>query len=301
MNISRRDFLKACGASAAMLGIGAKFASPAALTPGAAVPITPHTGTAVLIDTTRCVGCNSCTTACKIANHLPTDPIPPTCLSATTLSVIELKNISPTLNKPVLKPVKWACMHCENPACVASCPVGALTKAADGHVAYDENICIGCRYCMAACPFGIPKYDWASPDPKIVKCTQACMADGTRNQPACVQACPNQALLFGNRTDILAIARDRITQSPSKYVNHIYGENELGGTSRLYISGTPFEELGFRTDLPSEPLPQYTWNAMEKIPAVLGSVAVLLSGIAWWTHRGESKKLVEAPVTVTNK
>ncbi len=294
MKLSRRDFIKVCGASVAMLGVGAKLVSPGVLTPGAAVPISPKAGSAVLIDTTRCVGCKSCQKACKVANNLPADDNP-TCLSATTLSIVEMQNISTVKDKPVIKPVKWGCMHCESPACVSVCPVGALVKAEDGHVAYDENICIGCRYCMTACPFGIPKYNWNSANPKINKCQQGCMADGKRDRPACVQACPAQALQYGNRNELLTIAKDRIAKDPGKYVNQVYGENVIGGTSRLYLSGTPFEQLGFRTDLPLEALPELTWNAQSKIPFVLGGVVTLLSGIAWWTHRDE-RKLATQPL-----
>ncbi len=296
MKLSRRDFLKVCGASAAMLGVGAKFVPPAAFTTGASVPISPRAGTAVLIDMTRCVGCKSCQRACKQANNLPANDNP-TCLSATTLSIVEMRNISTVPTKPIIKPVKWGCMHCENPACVSVCPVGALYKGEDGHVAYDENICIGCRYCMTACPFGIPKYNWNSANPKINKCQQGCMTDGKRDRPACVQACPSQALQFGNRNELLTIAKDRIAKDPGKYVNHVYGENEIGGTSRLYLSGVPFDQLGFRTDLPTEALPELTWNVQSKLPFVLTGVAALLSGIAWWTHRTE-RKLVPQPLPV---
>lgn len=284
-----------------MLGVGATpvlsrangFVLPAALTTGAAAPISPKAGSAVLIDTTRCIGCRSCQFACKQANGLAPDTVPASTLSAATLSVVQFRNVSTEPAKPVVKPVKFACMHCENPACASVCPVGAITKKENGTVAYDENICIGCRYCMTACPFGIPKYNWNSANPKINKCQQGCMADGKRDRPACVQACPAQALQFGSRNELLTIAKDRIAKDPGKYVNHIYGENEIGGMSRLYLSSIPFEQFGFRTDLPNEPLPELTWNAQSKIPAVLGTVAVLLSGIAWWTHRPERKTATE--------
>ncbi len=296
MNISRRDFLKLVGASAALAGVGAKIAPPVLLNPNASVPISPRAGSAVLIDTTKCVGCKSCQTACKVANNLPTDDNP-TCLSATTLSIVCFKNISTDLNKPIVKTYKFGCMQCQDPACVSVCPVGALYKKADGTVAYDANVCIGCRYCMTACPFGIPKYDWNSPNPKINKCQQACMADGKRDKPACVAACPAKALSYGSREELLATAHTIIRQNPTQYIDQVYGENVIGGTSRLYLTATPFDVLGFRTDLPNEPLPKLTWAAMEKIPAVLGSVAVLLSGIAWWTHRNEAKA-EPAPVTL---
>ncbi len=286
MNLSRRDFLKVCGASAAMLGIGAKFAEP---TVGrrVAVPTNPHAAMGVLIDTTACVGCRTCQKTCKATNGLPADDVPATCLSATALTVVDMHNISANAAQPVIKPVKLQCMHCEDPACVSACPVGALYKKDNGCVGYDAYKCIGCRYCMTACPFGVPKYDWNSPNPKINKCVQGCMAKGNLDQPACVQACPAKALTYGNRQELLTIARDRIAKNPGKYVNYIYGERDAGGTSMLYLSGTPFEQLGFRTDLPETALPPLTMNVMEKVPWVLGTVLVGLSSIAWWTHREE--------------
>ena len=298
MKLSRRDFLKIAGAGAVTLGVGATFAPPALGPVARQVPISPKVGNGVLIDAAQCVGCKSCQRACKIANNLPSDGRE-TSLSATTLTIVDFKNISPKIDQPEVKPVKRQCMHCEEPACVSVCPVGALVKSDSGAVTYDANKCIGCRYCMMACPFGVPKYNWSSPNPQINKCAQQCMANGKATSPACVQACPVKALAYGSRDELLTIAHTRIAQNPTKYVNQVYGENEIGGTSMLYLSSVPFEQLGFRTDLPTEPLPSLTWAAQEKIPGVLVTVATLLSGIAWWTHRRQAQQLVEAPVEVT--
>ncbi len=302
MNISRRDFLKVCGAGAALAGVGAQV-PPAALSKAfKSVPTNPQAENSVLIDTTQCVGCKTCQKTCKIVNGLPQDPYGnETALSATALTVVDMHNVGTDPKRPMIKPVKVQCMHCSEPACASVCPVGAITKSASGPVVYDPNKCIGCRYCMTACPFGVPKYEWSSASPKIVKCQQSCMADGSRTRPACVEACPAQALTYGKRSDLIALAHDRINKNPTRYVDHIYGENEVGGTTMLYLSGTPFDKLGFRMDLPTEPLPQLSLNVMEKVPYVLGGVLTLLSAVAWWTHRGESKRLVEAPVTVPNK
>ena len=300
MNLSRRDFLKICGAGAVTLGVGAKFAPDALSVGSRKVPVAPFRGNGVLIDASACVGCKSCQRACKIANNLPSDGRE-TSLSATTLTIVDFKNISTKLDQPEIKPVKKQCMHCDNPACVSVCPVGALVKTESGAVTYDADKCIGCRYCMMACPFGVPKYNWDDPNPKINKCAQACMANGKSNTPACVQACPVKALAYGSREELLTIAHARIAQNPTKYVNHVYGENEIGGTSMLYLSSVPFEQLGFRTDLPSEPLPELTWAVQEKIPGIFAGVVTALSAIAWWTHRKPAKKLVEAPVEVTGE
>ncbi len=287
MKISRRDFIKWAGASAALVGVGAQVSPPRFPMRLQASPITPRTGFGLLIDLKRCIGCKLCVGACKQANNLPEDSA--ASLSPTTLTIIDFKNVSPNVADPVIKPVKRQCMHCLEPACVSVCPVSALERNEKGHVVYEAEKCIGCRYCMVACPFGIPKYDWNSPNPRINKCTFGCMANGKRDVPACVQACPVEALQYGSRDELLTIAKRRIKDNPNQYVNHIYGENQVGGTGMFYVSGVPFEQLGFRTDLPDEPLPNLTWVAQEKIPAVIVGAISLLSGIAWWTHRGERK------------
>jgi formate dehydrogenase iron-sulfur subunit len=284
-----------------MLSVGATVPPPTLTPPKASAPVAHAKANGTLIDTTKCIGCKSCQNACKIALGLPTDDHP-VALSATTLTFVDFHNISTNAAQPETKPVKRQCMHCEEPACASACPVGALVKQEDGRVTYDENICIGCRYCMVACPFGIPKYNWDSADPKINKCAQNCLADGKRDKPACVSACPAQALTYGTRDELLTIARARIHENPGKYVNHIYGENEIGGTTMLYLAGTPFEALGFRTDLPGIALPQLTWDVQTQIPGVFLGAFALLSGIAWWTHRKEPKAAtVPPPATVPNK
>ncbi len=300
MKISRRDFLKWCSASAALAGVGASVAPPSLGNRVRTAPVSPMTENGILIDAAQCIGCKLCVTACQEANNLPIDNRV-AALSPVALTFVDFKNVTTEAQTPVVKPIKLQCMHCQDPACVSVCPVGALYKKQNGAVAYDADKCIGCRYCMAACPFGIPRYDWNSPNPKINKCAQNCIADGKRTIPACVQVCPVKALYYDKRENILAIAKDRIKQNPDKYVNHIYGEKEVGGSSVLYLSAVPFKQLGFRTDLPTGPLPELTWNAQEKIPGVVGILVTLLSTIAWWTHRSEAKKLVEAPVPVTEE
>jgi len=286
MKLSRRDFLKRLGASATLLGIGATIAPPLMHPQSSAIPVPPRHSNGVLIDTTRCIGCKSCQSACKQANGLPDDH--PVALSATTLTIVDFRNIATKPKEVEIRPVKRQCMHCENPACVSACPVGALVKQENGCVTYDENLCIGCRYCMIACPFGIPKYNWDSANPKINKCAQNCMAGGKRDKPACVSACPQQALMYGAREELLELAHARIRENPGKYVNHVYGEKEVGGTTMLYLAGTSFEALGFRVDLPEIALPQLTWEAQTKVPFAFFGMMGLLSGIAWWTHRNES-------------
>jgi Ni/Fe-hydrogenase subunit HybB-like protein/Fe-S-cluster-containing dehydrogenase component len=157
--------------------------------------------------------------------------------------------------KPVW--VKINCMHCNHCACGSACIVGALRKEPNGAVTYDADKCIGCRYCMVACPFQLPAYSYDDVlTPQIFKC-QFCFGNrtgpGKNNLPACVEACPREALTFGKRADLIALGHERIAKEPEKYIDHVYGEKELGGTSWMYVSSVPFEKIGlpkFGNDAP---------------------------------------------------
>jgi len=229
---------------------------------------------AMLIDITLCIGCNSCQVACKQVNNLPEGDEQK--LSATAYTALEEHN-------GVF--VRRMCQHCESPTCVSVCPVGALQKTPEGPVIYDETKCIGCRYCMQACPFQVPRYQWGSTYPRIEKCV-FCYDRIIKGLPtACSEACPTGATKFGDRDDLIVEAFNRIHAGPTKYVNKVYGQSEVGGTSILYISSVPFEELGFKTELQATPLPTLTWNALSKLPGVVSVGGVLLAGIWWITNR----------------
>lgn len=229
---------------------------------------------AMLIDITLCIGCNSCQAACKQANNLPEGDEQK--LSATAYTALEEHD-------GVF--VRRMCQHCESPTCVSVCPVGALEKTPEGPVIYDESKCIGCRYCMQACPFQVPRYQWGSTYPRIQKCV-FCHDRISKGLPtACSEACPTGATKFGDRDELIAEALRRIGAEPTKYVNKIYGQNEVGGTSILYISSIPFEQLGFKTQLQATALPSLTWNALSKVPGVVSVGGVLLAGIWWITNR----------------
>ncbi len=229
---------------------------------------------AMLIDITLCVGCNSCQEACKKANGLPEGEEKK--LSATAYTALEEHD-------GVF--VRRMCQHCESPTCASVCPVGAFTKTPEGPVVYDEAKCIGCRYCMQACPFQVPRYEWSSTYPRIQKCVFCHDRVARGLQPACAEACPTGATKFGDRDELIAEALKRIAAEPAKYVNKIYGQHEVGGTSILYVSGVPFEQLGFKTQLEATALPTLTWNALSKIPGVVSVGGVLLAGIWWITNR----------------
>jgi formate dehydrogenase iron-sulfur subunit len=236
----------------------------------------------MLIDITLCVGCNSCQDACKVQNHLREGK--EETLSATAYTALEEHD-------GVF--VRRMCRHCEEPTCASVCPVGAFTKMAEGPVLYDETKCIGCRYCMQACPFQVPRYEWTSVKPRVQKC-RFCYERIKEGRPtACSEACPTGATKFGDRDDLIREAHERITADPGKYVNRIYGEMEVGGTSILYLTAVPFEKLGFHTEFSRTPLPELTWNALEKIPSVVSVGGVLLYGIYWITSRREEVQRAE--------
>jgi formate dehydrogenase iron-sulfur subunit len=181
-------------------------------------------------------------------------------------------------------------MHCKDPACAAACPVGALTKTSEGAVAYDFDICIGCRYCMVACPFNIPKYEWDSTSPAVQKCTFCAERISDGMLPACVKTCPTGAMYFDDHDKIVAEAKMRLGKEPSKYINHIYGLEEAGGTNWLYLSDMPFDVLGFKKGIPNESLPNYTWSVLSSIPEKVVGIVVLLSAVAYIRGRGSKEE-----------
>ncbi len=234
---------------------------------------------AVLFDVTKCVGCGSCTAACREKNNLPETQAPDlTDQQFTVLKTTAGKDGSELSYRRM-------CMHCVDPTCASVCPVGALHKTANGPVVYDADICLGCRYCMQACPFGVPKYEWNSLAPRVRKCTFCSdrLAAGKIN--ACAEACPTGATLAGTRDELLKEARARLNAAPDTYVQKIYGEHDAGGTSVLYLSPVDFAKLGLPANLPVEALSDLTYRVLSKIPAVVGAGGFTLAGLWWLTNR----------------
>jgi Fe-S-cluster-containing dehydrogenase component len=247
-SVSRRSALKVLAAGA---GVAAVPAAEARQRAAASDDL------GLLYDQTRCVGCRACATRCREANDLPPhvtliDGAPydaPVDLDAQTLTVI--KRFQDGARDGF---VKAQCMHCVDPACVSVCMLGALHKAPHGVVGYDVDRCVGCRYCQIACPFNVPRFQWSSATPRIVKC-ELCRhryADG--RGAACAEACPRDAVRFGRRAALLAEARRRIEERPGTYHPGIYGEREGGGTGVLVLAAVPFEVLGLPA-LGPEPVP----------------------------------------------
>lgn len=241
---------------------------------------------AVLYDSTLCVGCRECEGACAKRWGLPYDE---TIARQEKLSDHKLTTIQ-TFGERYSRKM---CMHCADPACVSVCPVGALQKTKLGPVVYDQDKCMGCRYCMMACPFQVPVYEWSKRLPKVKKCDMCFDRQRQGKVTACTEACPTGATICGERDALIAEAKKRLAEKPGEYYNRIYGVEEVGGTSTLYLSAVPFEQIGLRTNLPTEPLPRLTWNVLSHVPDVVGLGGVLLGGVYWITHRREEVAAAE--------
>ena len=239
----------------------------------------------VLVDIPKCIGCRRCEFACQDAagfNPPPVDsfedksvmqePRRPYPRSHTVINQYENPKDK---SKPVYN--KFNCLHCIDPACLSACLVSAFSKREDGPVVYDPNRCMGCRYCMIACPFEIPTYDYDMPlTPEVRKCNLcAHLVPGQLEVPACVKICPAEVMTYGKRKDLLDLAHRRIAADPDVYVDHVYGEHEAGGTSWLWISGMPFEDTGFRffdTKAPPRLTEDHPARRVQALPAALDVV-----------------------------
>lgn len=274
---------------------------------------------ACLVDMTKCIGCKSCQVACKQSKNLPADHLDlfpgsphyenPVKLSPQTFTAVEYNEI-----EVPDKPARWVfakrqCMHCLQPSCASACPVKALRPTHDGAVTYNESVCIGCRYCMIACPFNIPKFEYEKLVPSIRKCTFCIdpLIEGAEEAesnggpvaaeqrpnsadrpsvPSCVKACPANAIMFGERYDLLTYARSRIrARGRNKYIQHIFGEFEAGGTGWLYLSSEPFENLRFDTSVGTTPYPEYTKAFLTGVPLVIILGAGLMTAFHWVISR----------------
>lgn len=327
MSIKRRDFLKIAAGSGLLL---ASKIDPAL----ASMPKElPPQAVGILYDATLCIGCKSCMVNCKIYNSVPggalylkgrtisyeVKPGEPYWddardLSSRTVNVIKVNKSGTGVNKDSTENgfsfVKQHCLHCISPACVSVCPVGALRKdPVNGVVHYVESRCIGCRYCMIACPFNIPRYEYESATPQVRKCQLCYHRYAEGKYSACCEFCPTGASIFGKVVDLRKEAQKRLTLKPgtdydfplqtvdsankmrrpvSKYLNHVYGSEEVGGTQYLLLAGVPFEWLGFNKKIKNSLLPDLTWAYIAKIPAIIAGV--ILAGTATWAITKKKNK-----------
>ena len=284
--MDRRNFLK----SLALLGGAAAAPAIAAHREKAAAPGM----VGMLYDSTRCIGCKACVVKCREANQLNPQRSPKdgglhdlqTELDFQTKTVIKLYRKSDGGGGPQAAFIKQQCMHCIDPACVSACMLGSLQKREFGVITYRADLCVGCRYCQVACPFGVPKFDFGSATPTIVKC-EMCMPRLLKGlQPACTEVCPRSAVVFGKRDELLRDAHARLARQPGRYFPRVYGEHDAGGTQVLYLNpaGLPFEKVGLPA-LGDESVPHLSDVVQESAYQGMLTPAVLYGALAFVIRR----------------
>jgi formate dehydrogenase iron-sulfur subunit len=237
---------------------------------------------AILVDVTKCTGCERCVDACVDEHGL--DPVKAQADRAVTKDGLSENRLLSVPKVEEGRFVRLSCMHCLEPSCVSACLVGGITKSPDGPVVYDPDKCIGCRYCMLACPFHIPRYEWSRPVPYMQKCDMCAERQGEGLAPACVDACPHEALRFGDRNVLLREAHAVIAQEPARYFDRVWGEHEFGGTSVLYVSDVDLGTMGWPVP-ETESIPSLTEPLIAKTPVIGFSVMGSLLGIDWVIRR----------------
>lgn len=287
MEANRRTLFKTIAAAGA-----------AALAPAASArpnPAPPADAAGLLYDATRCIGCKACMVACKEVNNLTADPASRSGLydDPITLSAYSKTVIKGHFTQGANAYVKSQCMHCVDPACVNACMLGALQKRAHGAVTWDGERCIGCRYCAVVCPFDVPKFEWASATPRLVKCELCAPLVAKGELPACARVCPREATVYGKYSDLLKDAHKRLNKDPDRYFPKIYGEHDGGGTQVLYLSKTDvsFQDLGLPA-LGDDPVPRVQQEVQEGIYSGFIAPISLFAGmsVVLWRHRRAQKK-----------
>ncbi len=299
MSISRRGFIK--GAA-----IGTLLASNAKA--GGTEHFKGYPGRyGLLHDTTLCVGCRSCEKACNEVNELPQPEVSfedktvfekQRTVSDTEFTVVN-RFVKATQDSPAIFR-KHQCMHCNEPSCASVCFVRAFTKTPEGPVLYDPDVCVGCRYCMMACPYYATGYEYDDAfTPRVRRCTMCYPRIKEGKNPGCADGCPTGAITFGRREDLIKVARQRIGKQPDQYIDHIFGEHEFGGTSWLVLAGTPFGKLGLPEDAGPTPLPELTSGFLSVVPLIVAIYPGLLAGFYAFSKRKDklSKEKMVAAVT----
>ncbi|MGB0683789.1 MAG: hydrogenase 2 operon protein HybA [Magnetovibrionaceae bacterium] len=337
--MDRRSFLRnalvgtaSAGAACATATLGSDSAEAGTLFDRGALDVPPK-AVGMIYDSTLCIGCQACVAACKDANDMSA-AMPkelagwnegtwdtPRALSGDTLNIIQayVHGTADTKDREEngFAFVKRHCLHCVDPSCVSVCPVGAMAKdAEDGIVSHDPDRCIGCRYCMIGCPFGIPKYEYNDAKGEIKKCQLCNHKQAEGDVPACVDVCPTGASLFGDLKDLEVEIQRRLAMTPgttysfprgdisgklgggirpghdapaATYQSHVYGEKEVGSTQVRYLSAVTPAKLGL-PELPEESFARRSEGMQHTLYKGMIAPFALLVGLVGLAWRSANKK-----------
>ncbi len=230
-----------------------------------------------LIDVSRCTACRGCQVACKQWNEMPG---------------LRTRNFGSYQNPPDLQWNTWTlirfqehvtakgdfkwlfrkdgCMHCTNAACVKSCPSGALYYTEFGTVGLNRETCIGCKACVAACPFDIPRYN--ETDEKVFKCDLCYTRLQAGQKPSCVLSCPTGALTIGEKDAMIKKAYARVEKLGGDA--NVYGDKFVGGTHVVYVLTEKPEVYDELPSYPAVPFSVILWKNMFKPFTLIGIGAV---------------------------
>jgi formate dehydrogenase iron-sulfur subunit len=245
---------------------------------------------AKLIDVTKCIGCKACQSACQEWNDLREEvginegsyqnPHDLTENSWTLMRFAEHEQ-NGTLEWLIRKD---GCMHCADPGCLKACPSpGAIIQYSNGIVDFQEEHCIGCGYCVAGCPFDVPRI--SKKDSKAYKCTLCSDRVSVGLEPACIKACPTQALVFGSKEDMIDHANDRIADLKERGFDQagLYDPAGVGGTHVMYVLHHA-DQPQLYNDLPKEPTISPTVGLWKDVMKPLATAAMLFTALAGFFH-----------------
>jgi formate dehydrogenase iron-sulfur subunit len=251
---------------------------------------------AILYDSSKCVACKGCQISCKQWNNLPSPlGMNEVQYSADYESLPDLNGDTRLLvtydERGTAGGVEWAfgrrsCFHCSEPACLEVCTGSAISKLPDGTVMQDNTKCVDCKYCTAACPFGVPKCRESLG--VASKCTLCADRVAMGRQPACVQTCPVGALTFGPRDELVAVGKQRVQELTAEGFDKavLYGEKEMGGMHVLHVAKYGLEAHRLVKD-PAQPDAVTLFEIIKPlaglgIAAVAGGLAVsFVTGIGY--------------------
>jgi formate dehydrogenase iron-sulfur subunit len=248
-----------------------------------------------LIDVSRCIGCKACQAACMEWNNLRA-PVGgfrgsytnPSDLDDQTWCLMRFNEteIDGSFCWLILKD---GCLHCSDPGCLRACPApGAIVQHSNGIVEFDEENCIGCGYCISGCPFNIPRLRKA--DARVYKCTLCSDRIVVGLEPACIKACPTQALSFGSREDMVELAQHRLADLYDRGFVHaaVYNPEGVSGTHVFFVlpHGDHPEAYGLPKSPSVSPIVELWRSSTARGLGVFTMFAVLAAGILHYMRNG---------------